>query len=930
MWVTVKSAAVWGYRPARPLLPPLGPAMASHTACQPYKALLVSAITVLAAVASVPNLFANPTQELYVKGVKPLLAEKCISCHGPLDQQAGLRLDAGDLIHRGGDSGEIINANEPDQSLLLARVCSVDAGERMPPVDEGTPLNEEEIELVRRWIAAGAPYPSDEFFLTEPKDHWAFQPPTRPRIPTPSQSAAKSSDNRLNPIDAFLDAQREHAGIGKVGRTDDETLLRRLTLSLTGLPPTPLQRQTFLSERAQSPSSPQMLIRFVDSLLADPAYAERWARHWMDVWRYSDWDGYKNELRGSQRHIWHWRDWIIESLATDKPYHVMITQMLAADELMPLDEDALRATGYLARNYHSSNRNIWLDATVEHTAKAFLGLTIDCAKCHDHKYDPISQEEYYQFRAIFEPHRTRTNFVAGQPDRMLAGIPRVFDADLEAKTEFLIAGDEKRPDPTREIKPQPPRIVGLPMLIESVQLPLLARIPQLKPEVRQTLIEAENQKVTSAKTALQQAEGTGDASAIELAQAKLQVACAAQASLVARLTADAAKYTGDEAAYPQLAAEAARLQKMHALVTTELDVITKRQTLAAANARDDDGADEKQKRITAATEALTKAEQQRDTAADALATPGDQYDSAVEVYPETSTGRRTALARWITDERNPLTARVAVNHIWMRHFGRPLVANVFDFGLRSPRPRQQELLDYLATELIDSGWHLKHIHRLIVTSDAFAMASYADQNIEAQCRAIDPDNELYWRFEPLRLEGEAIRDSLLAVADELDRDLGGSDIDHQLGEQVHRRSLYFRHAYEKQMTMLTTFDAASPNECYRRDSSIIPQQALVLANSELSRKMSQQLAEKLSATLDKSLANQEATLQFITLAFQHVLGRNPSATETVVCEQFFDSLQTLNSNATPTAGEAAAHRLSQLRTSLVHVLINHNDFVTIR
>ncbi len=849
--------------------------MASFPKRRPLSQLLMFAIAGLAVVVPGSALLADQAADIYGEGVKPLLIEKCISCHGPLDQQAGLRLDAGELIHRGSDSGDVIDTSHPDQSLLLVRVCSTDADERMPPAEEGTPLTEDEIELLSRWIAAGAPHPSDEFYLTEPKDHWAFQTLSRPAIPTLSQRATAAAHDGANPIDAFLDAQRVNTGIGKVARADRETLLRRLTLDLTGLPPTPHQREALLSAASDERTSPDALMKFVDSLLADPAHAERWARHWMDVWRYSDWDGYQNELRGSQRHIWHWRDWIIESLAEDKPYDQMLIEMLAADEVLPLDDNALCATGFLARNYHNSNRNIWLDATVEHTAKAFVGLTIACAKCHDHKYDPISQVEYYQFQAIFEPHRTRTDFVAGQPDRMLDGIPRVFDADLDAKTQLLIAGDEKRPDTTRQIKPQPPQILGLAMPIQPVELPLLARIPQLKPETRQTLVAAEDGKVSQAEAALQQAQSAGEEPAVQLAQLQLQVARSGRASLVARLAADAAKYASEDASYPQLAKEASRLQKEHALVQCELDLATKQQALAAAGDRDDDGAEAKQNRVAAATEAVAKAMQQRDAAAEALAQAVDEYESAVEAHPAQSSGRRMALARWMTDERNPLTARVAVNHVWMRHFGRPLVANVFDFGLRSPRPRQHELLDYLATELIQSGWRLKHLHRLIVTSDAYAMASHTDPETEAQYRQIDPDNELYWRFEPLRLEGEAIRDSLLAVAEELDRDLGGSDIDHQQGEIIHRRSLYFRHAYEKQMTMLTTFDAASPNECYRRDTSVIPQQALVLANSELSRKLSRRLAEKLSASMDSSLASSEANAQFITLAFQRVLGAVP-------------------------------------------------------
>jgi len=288
-----------------------------------------------------------------------------------------------------------------------------------------------------------------------------------------------------------------------------------------------------------------------------------------------------------------------------------------------------------------------------------------------------------------------------------------------------------------------------------------------------------------------------------------------------------------------------------------------------------------------------------------------------------------------------------VNQVWMRHFGRPLVDNVFDFGLRSPPPANQALLDWLAVRWIESGWQFKPLHRLIVTSQAYALASAADPASESQLESdnlrLDPDNETYWRFEPRRLEAEAIRDSLLAVADQLDRQIGGPELEHEQGETLLRRSLYFRHAYEKQMTMLTTFDAASPNECYRRDASIIPQQALVLANSPLVRTLSQALADQLweqahqpassvgdsalrmpgsrpvDAEGDHTLGN-DASSRFIAAAFQRVLGRGPTQAERVACRRFLDDPAPF----TPSDATGSA------RASLVHVLINHNDFVTVR
>ncbi len=297
----------------------------------------------------------------------------------------------------------------------------------MPPASEGEGLSGKEIALLRDWIDQGAAGPADEKPEPDPKDHWAFRAPVRPELPRLGGDARPR-----NPIDAFLAAARRNAGLTPQPPADRPTLLRRVYLDLVGLPPSREQLQAFLADTA-----PDAYERVVDRLLASPQYGERWGRHWMDIWRYSDWWGLGDEVRNSQKHIWHWRDWIVESLNADKGYDQMLREMLAADELYPDDLDRLRATGFLARHYFKFNRNTWLDETVEHTSKAFLGLTMNCAKCHDHKYDPIAQADYYRFRAFFEPYQVRTDEVPGEADPEKDGIPRAFDCNLDAPTYLL-------------------------------------------------------------------------------------------------------------------------------------------------------------------------------------------------------------------------------------------------------------------------------------------------------------------------------------------------------------------------------------------------------------------------------------------------------------------------------------------------------------
>ena len=1098
----------------------------------------------------------------YEHDIKPLFAKKCGACHSALAQEAELRLDAGSLIHQGGENGQVIVPGEAASSLLIERITAEDAADRMPPEGEGEPLTSEQVELVRSWINAGAAFPDDEAIPVDPREHWAYQVPVRPSVPE-----IDDADWSTNPIDAFLAAKQREASITPVGLADRRTLLRRVYLDLIGLPPSRDEQQAFLADDSEDAWE-----RTVERLLTSPEHAERWARHWMDVWRYSDWDGYRQEVRGSQKHIWRWREWIIESLLADRPYDRMILEMLAADELAPRDEDAVRATGFLVRNFHVYNRDLWLDNTVEHTSKAFLAMTMNCSKCHAHKYDPLPQLDYYTMRAVFEPYKVRIDRLPGQPDLEQDGLVRAYDADLETPTYVYRRGNEKHPDKENPVAPALPGVFASELSVEAVSLPLTAWYPDLAEERSRHVIVAARAKVTQAQSALAQAEAkfkqageqvarleqaaesetepvgtatdgpvvfeddfsserpelwetaggeweyadgrlrqneaskkkseliaqveqpqdfraefhfrtlggstyhsvglsfdrtdSGDSDGVYLSahgpgpkvqivhnrggkasypsagaksmkielnrdyrlvvavkdqlvnvsvddvlvlayklpdqrrsgrfslwafdakaefssfrlsalpndaalaeavdesqpmtveQARQLVAeeearvarnrqevaseQAALSSLEARLAADLAKYADPPAENAaELARAAAAAERQHLHEQAHLAVQESRLNLLVELHKHPD-AEAAAEALEPLQTKLTEAEQKLEEAVAALDQDDANYSPFSTQYPQASTGRRLALARWIASPENPLTARVAVNHIWLRHFGTPLVENVFDFGLRSPSPLHQDLLDWLSVELMENNWSMRHLHRLIVTSRAYRLASSAAKADGVEpvdfdaANEIDPDNAYYWRANVRRLDAEAVRDSVLAVAGSLDRSRGGPDIDFAEGESVLRRSLYFRHAYEKQMRFLVLFDAASPNECYRRSESIVPQQALALVNSTLSICQSRVLARSLT---EEAGTGQEFDDAFLAAAFEQVLCRQPSAEERAACNEFLrsqsarltapDSLTSVaNGAAVPVA--ASEEPAQRARENLVHVLMNHNDFVTVR
>jgi len=875
--------------------------------------------------------WATATEPLvnYTDTLKPLLAERCYSCHGGLKQEAGLRLDTVSLMRQGGESGAAIAVGQPEASLLLTRVADTDPSQRMPPEGEGEPLTSEQVAQVAAWIAAGAPAPTDEKPESSPADHWAFQPRVRPAVPAVANAAWVR-----NPIDAFLSQAHHEQGLTPQPEASRATLVRRLHLDLIGLPPEPS-----LIADIEATAATDWYEQLVEQLLADPRHGERWGRHWMDVWRYSDWWGLGEEHRNSQKHIWHWRDWIVESLNTDLPYDEMLREMLAADELYPDNPAKLRATGYLARNFFVYNRHQWLDETVEHVGKGLLGLTMNCSKCHDHKYDPILQTDYYKLRAFFEPYHVRLDLVPGEADLSRDGIPRVFDGLPEAPTYLFVRGEESRPDRSLSIPPGVPDFISFrPLSITPVPLPKLASEPERQPWVADTHMAASRRAVSVAEQAVTQMAAGSDTT---VAEAKLAVARASCASLERRIDAARARWEwedlktgGDQPPLVRgLARSAVRAER-------ELAAARSRQKLAEVQARQRTTDDDPKGAIAAE---LKSAQEDLEAAVAAVDAPGEAFTplvgatwvqthfngatgkDPVVAFPAVSTGRRRALAEWITDPRHPLTSRVAVNHIWLRHMGQPLVTTMFDFGRKGNAPLHPQLLDWLASELVDSGWSMKHLHRLIVTSAAYRMASSPVGGDTTAAR--DPDNRFLWRREGIRLESQAVRDCMLSIAGTLDSTMGGPPVPAAEQAASRRRSLYFFHSNIDRNRFLTAFDEADVKECYRRDQSIVPQQALALSNAALVHDAAAAIADRLAGESfgESSTAPPLDDSAFTARAFVAILGRRPTAAETAVC---LESLAAWRGQGPADGPPAPAGDHS--RTQLVWSLLNHTEFLTIR
>ncbi|MBM3795327.1 MAG: DUF1553 domain-containing protein [Acidobacteria bacterium] len=1000
--------------------------------------------------------------DLLFEKVRPVLETKCLACHGGKFKQAGLDVSTRDSLLRGSDANKQVVAPGNAAASLLVKKLRHEHEPGMPY--QSAKLPEETIAAFVAWVSAKVPYTSalrpagatEQKAFLHGSTHWAYQPPKRPAVPRASRNAWAR-----NPIDRFIAAGHSRQKLEAMPEADKPTLLRRVYLDLIGLPPTPEQLAAFVKD-----ASPKAYETAVDDLLASSAYGERWGRHWMDVWRYSDWYGLRSFgiMQNGQRHMWHWRDWIIESLNTDKGYDRMIQEMLAGDEIAPGDANVVRATGFLVRNYFRPNRNAWLKETVESVTSGFLATTMKCARCHDHKFDPLAQDEYYRLRAFFEPHDVRTDPLPGQLDPFKGGLPRVFDSlprDIDgtgpaiyAETYRLVGGDEKNPDKTAPLAPGVPEILGqMEEPIQPVTLPVASYYPSSQLHVQRDLVEQAQQEVVQARAGLAEARAAlaaaekrvpdprqqaaalraakdgyekdlkpifdkhcvachgdyyprsefrvisvellleggakdgpavipghsarspliqrlrgeteprmpGEAAplrkeeierianwidrlsptepklalqraqeAVALAEKKVAWYTANLPAMEARVAADRAKFAEPaDAKAADLAQAAKDAERTAELAKAEMNLLDAQQQLADAfrtpAANEHEATQVREKRVKLATRQVSAAQA-------ALGKAKTEYTPTGKLYPKTSTGRRTALARWITRPGNPLTARVAVNHIWLRHFGQPLVDAVDDFGVRTKPSAHPELLDWLAVEFMENNWSMKHLHRLMVTSNTYRMRSSSAASAGHPNMAADAENRYLWRMNPRRMEAETLRDSLLAVAGELDRTQGGPELDEYAGQASRRRSLYFTHTPNENVQLLKTFDQADPAGCYRRFESIVPQQALALSNSELSFTQSRLLARKIASAAADARG-------FVAEAFTRILGRAPSAEEQTESMQFLhrqaELLQgaaklTLFQSGQASEVAAAADPALRVRENLVHVLINRSEFVTIR
>jgi len=841
---------------------------------------------------------------------------QCRTCHLPSDRKMPESLDEfphnpfGDRLRQiAGEAKD--GAKRPDLTARLATVAEEDS-------DGDGVANQSELLLGHNpGEAKDTPSPAELETLAVKASGFSrylasyrwqpFQPVVRPPVPSDAVVPGK------NPIDAFLSEERHERGLTARPEASREVLVRRVFMDLIGLNPTPDEQRQFLED-----SAPDAYERLVDRLLADPRHGERWARHWMDVWRYSDWAGWAdgNQVRDSKPHIWRWRDWIVESLNGDKPYDRMVTEMLAADEMAPEDPAALRATGYLVRNYKMLSREQWLEDTVKHTFQAFLGVTMGCAKCHDHMVDPISQREYFAARAIFEPHQVRTDRVPGELDTARDGLPRAYDA-TNAPTWLLVRGDERHPLTNEVIVPAVPAFLGGNLAVHSVNLPDWARRPDHRDFVLRDTLTASGQAVDGALKFLETTRAATNATPgkVEEARIALDLAYKKRAALVAVIEAEGARDAGLPTAAGR-ATNATLLQRTESVAQARLQEHKAQLTLETTATN----------KLAEARQKLVEAEQQQAKAVGRLTDPLDAafVPRPAEVFPATSTGRRSAFARWITERSNPLTARVAVNHVWMRHFGQGLVPSSADFGRNGRPATHPALLDWLAAEFMEptvpgpdgipaSAWSFRHLHRLVVTSRAYRMASTSD----AADLERDPDNLGIWRMNSRRLEAEAVRDNLLHVAGSLDLSRGGPDIDHREALTSRRRSIYLRHASEKQAEFLQIFDGPGITECYQRRPSVIPQQALALGNSSLVLEQARLLAARLIP------ASGGSSERLIADAFSRVLGRRPTPAEERECLGFLNPPQPVSASASEKARQRAVE-------NLVLVLFNHSDFVTIR
>ena len=798
-----------------------------------------AALLILLFVAGAPASSADLKLE---KHVLPILNRYCFQCHGEAVQMGDLDLRTRQSMLRGGSKGPALVMGSPQGSLLYQRMLDGS----MPLGDAR--VSDAETRTIHDWIQAGSLVEKGQETDAEAgkmAHHWAFRPPKRPAQPRISDQTWVGT-----PVDAFILARLEDKSIQPAPPADRSTLLRRIYLNLIGLPPSPHEQRAFLEDK-----SPQAYEKVVEDLLSRPRYGERWARHWLDVVRYAETNGYERD--GTKPSAWRYRDYVIDAFNKDKPFNRFLLEQLAGDEISGSNAETQIAATFLRLGTWDDepaealrDRYEQLDDVLGTTATAFLGLTLRCARCHDHKFEPFTQRDYYRMLAVFEPLK--------RPQDKREVLPT--ELDVFVGTEEELAAYSAATETANS------EIVWLEGKIEEVRKVILKRLFAAEAEALGMHWLQHAETVLAFQTAADKRTEEQKKLVQEFSE-KLdqQIRQEAQSEERSQLEGWEKRIEDIQAGRPKppprgyiWREEGSRTSPTYLLERGDPD------------------------------------------------SPGDQIRpgfpailSSASIEPpqptRRSSGRRAWLAGWMTRRDNPLVARVIVNRIWQWHFGEGLVASENDFGVMGRPPSHPDLLDYLATALVDSGWSIKHIQRLIVESNTFRMSSMGNE----QAAAIDPDNVLLWGWKPRRLEGEVIRDSMLAVSGQLNLEMGGPSVYPPLPQavlaglpkpeswgqsdeqQARRRSVYIfvkRTLAVPELELLDTPDSTS--SCEQRVVSTTGPQALVFINGDFTHEQARHLASRLEREVGDDVRAR------VSRAFQLVFGRKAGVQELEAALQF--------------------------------------------
>lgn len=783
-----------------------------------------------------PLIFSTASAQTSVDKAVSVLRQNCAACHGAGLKMSGLDLRTRESILTGGEHGPAVSPGNPEKSRLYRAV----AGLENPTMPPGKKLADGDIAVLRRWIEEGAPMREaaavpkerdeeakaqlakmeERPILPEERKYWAFRPLIRHPLPV----------NARNPVDSFLQSALKAKGLKASPPADRRSLVRRAYLDLTGLPPTPAQVNAFVNDR-----SPDAFAKVVEELLASPHYGERWGRHWLDVVRYADSGGF--EYDRDRPNAWRYRDYVIRAFNEDKPYDRFVREQIAGDEIWPDSADARIATGYLRLGLENNLKNEQtrldeLDDLVSTTSNAFLGMTVGCARCHNHKFDPIPQKDYYRIQAVFAPARP---------------------------SEYPLVSDEE----VKRFQEEQKRITDL-------QAPFKEQLKQLEQPYRDRLIAEKKAKLPDyIQLALRTPpEKRTEGQKLNANQVEKTLAVDPKEVVAALEPADLERHKEISAKIKEFDDQRPP-QFPQAMAITEPS------------------------REPRPTHFLFRGSpgQKGSVMTPGVLTVAAKTEPLFEEPPAaaTTSWRRRGFAEWLASAENPLTPRVMVNRIWQQHFGEGLVGTPNNFGKMGERPTHPELFDWLTTEFIRTGWSIKAMHRLIMNSGTYQMSS---NDIPTNV-AIDGENRYLWRMPRRRLEAESIRDSIMAVAGNLDRTVGGPAvlpyIDPALFQSsskrtwngrpdsdpsTWRRSVYVFSKRSIPLPMLDVFDKPdSVGSCARRNRSTVAPQALILMNNAFVLMEARTFAERLRKEAGTDPAEQ------VDLGFQLALSRKPSASE---------------------------------------------------